>query len=304
MTSPRPVNTPRRCAYLTMDALDDFVSDADLTHEPLRALGWDIRMVSWRATDTDWDQFDLVYICTPWDYQQDPGAFLDTLRAIHDSSAKLVNDLAIVEWNLDKRYLRELEQLGVAIVPSQWHDDFDPHSINQAFAEFGAEKLVIKPVVGANADDTFVLQHPPGPGMIAKLSRLFKDRPHFIQPFIDNVVTEGEFSLFFFGGKYSHTILKTPEDGDFRTQEEHGSTIAASTPPTGLVETAAGVIARVQPEPVYARADFVRAPGHLRNHGEFLLMELELIEPSLYFRTDPESAARFARALDAFMSAG
>ena len=104
--------------------------------------------------------------------------------------------------------------------------------------------------------------------------------------------SEGEYSLFFFGGEYSHAILKKPKPGDFRTQEEHGADILSIEAPAALVETARHVLGVVSPQPVYVRADFVRGAG-----GRFLLMELELIEPALYFRTDPGSAARFASAL-------
>ncbi|KAA9132668.1 hypothetical protein F3N42_05480 [Marinihelvus fidelis] len=283
----------RRCAFLTMDSLEDFVSDADLAIAPMQALGWVVEKVSWRDTAADWDRFDMVYICTPWDYQDAPDAFLAVLRRIDASSARLVNDLAIVEWNLDKRYLREIESRGVAIVPSRWHDRFSVAQVDAAFEAFDAGRMVIKPVVGANADHTYVLERPLEPGLQAQLEQSFSERPHFIQPFIDAVVTEGEYSLFFFGGEYSHAILKTPASGDFRTQEEHGSNIQPVTPPAGLVDTARAALAQVEPAPVYARADFVRDTGDV-----FRVMELELIEPSLYFRTDTDSAARFAAALD------
>ena len=107
--------------------------------------------------------------------------------------------------------------------------------------------------------------------------------------------SEGEYSLFFFGGDYSHAILKKPRAGDFRTQEEHGADILSIEAPAALVETARQVLGVVNPQPVYVRADFVRG-----DDGRFLLMELELIEPSLYLRTDAGAPMRFARAFDAY----
>jgi hypothetical protein len=111
---------------------------------------------------------------------------------------------------------------------------------------------------------------------------------------MDRVLSEGEFSTFFFNGEYSHAILKKPEEGDFRTQEEHGADIRSVEAPQDLVDTAHDVVALVEPLPVYVRADFVRGDDE-----RFLVMELELIEPSLYLRYDPGSAMRFARALAA-----
>ena len=281
----------RRCAYLTMDDISGFVSDAELSFAPMAELGWDVETVPWRS-DVDWDAYELVYICTPWDYQNDVAGFLDVLATIENSSARLVNSLDLVRWNLQKTYLRELEMRGADIVPSRFFERFETARVAACCDAYGSDTIVAKPVVGANADNIFVLTRPLPDDVIAELSRVFADRPFFVQPFVDSVRSEGEYSLFFFGGEYSHAILKKPEPGDFRTQEEHGADILSVEAPTALVETARQVLGVVSPQPVYVRADFVRGAGE-----RFLLMELELIEPALYFRTDPGSAGRFARAL-------
>ena len=117
------------------------------------------------------------------------------------------------------------------------------------------------------------------------------------QPFIKNVQIEGEYSLFFFSNKFSHAILKTPKEKDFRVQEEHGAYIISIKPEKDLLETAATVLKLVEPVPVYARCDFIRAPD-----GRFLLMELEVIEPSLYFRMNSKAAGRFALEFDTYVA--
>ena len=281
----------KRCAYLTMDDIGDFVSDADLSFAPMAELGWQVDMVPWRH-DVDWDDYDLVYICTPWDYQNDVAGFLDVLATIERSSARLCNSLELVRWNLEKTYLKELESRGADIVPSLFFDAFDARRVGACFDRYGTERIVIKPVVGANSDHIFVLQGHPGAEVLEELRRTYARRSFFVQPFVDGVQSEGEYSLFFFGGDYSHAILKKPRSGDFRSQEEHGADILAVDAPTALVEAARGVLGVVSPQPVYVRADFVRGTGE-----RFLLMELELIEPALYFRTDPGSASRFAQSL-------
>lgn len=281
----------RRCAYLTMDDMGDFVSDAELSIASMAELGWAVEMVPWRR-NTDWDVYDLVYICTPWDYQDDVDAFMDVLEAIERSSALLVNSLDLVRWNLEKTYLRELEMRGADIVPSRFFERFDAGRVAACFRAYKADRIVVKPVVGANADHIYVLTEPLSDDAVDGLARVFSDRPFLVQPFIDSVQTEGEFSLFFLGGDYSHAILKKPKPGDFRTQEEHGADILSATAPAELIGGARGVLGVVSPQPVYVRADFVRGRG-----GRFLLMELELIEPSLYLRTDPAAPGRFAAAL-------
>jgi hypothetical protein len=110
----------KRCAYMTMDDFGDFVSDADLSFAPMAELGWEVEMVPWRS-DVDWADYDLVYICTPWDYQNDVAGFIAVLERIEASSAKLVNSLDLVHWNLEKHYLRDVEKRGADIVPSLFH---------------------------------------------------------------------------------------------------------------------------------------------------------------------------------------
>jgi len=283
----------RRCAYLTMDDFGDFVSDADLSFEPMAELGWSAEMVPWRDPDIDWDDFDLVYICTPWDYQNDVAAFLGVLERIESSSAVLVNSVDLVHWNLEKNYLRDLESRGAGIVPSLFHDVFDEGDIAGWFAAHDKDKIVVKPLVGANSDHIVVLTQPVPDAVLDELHQTYAARPFFVQPFVDSVQSEGEYSTFFFNGDYSHAILKKPREGDFRSQEEFGADILGVDAPQALIDTAHDVVALVEPLPVYVRADFVRDGA-----DRFLLMELELIEPSLYLRTDPGSAARFASAIN------
>lgn len=282
-----------------MDDISAFVSDADLSVPAMEKLGWDVEFVSWRASGADWNRYALVYICTPWDYQEDPDAFLDVLGRIERSSALLVNPLDTVRWNLDKRYLIELESKGVAIVPSRWHEAWEARIPEAAFSAFDVDRIVVKPQVGANADHTYVLT----PGNVADLSptlaRAYARRRLFVQPFMAAIEGEGEYSVFYFGGQYSHAIRKTPKSGDFRSQEEHGADIRFAPRDEALCRAAESALAALVPMPVYARADYVRGPD-----DEFLLMELELNEPALYFRVDPGSPARFAAALDAAWRAG
>jgi hypothetical protein len=146
--------------------------------------------------------------------------------------------------------------------------------------------------VSASAKGAFRLDRETAMARAPEIEAYYADRALLAQPFLPAVVDEGEFSLMYFNGAHSHTILKTPKAGDFRVQEEHGGDIRAVSTEPALHTAGDRVLAAIGEAPLYARADFVRT-----SDGEFMLMELELIEPSLYFRTDPESAERFARAL-------
>jgi len=288
---------PIPVAYLSTDQLDGFFVYDDLTHAPLRERGIAVETVSWRDAGADFDRFAAVVVRSTWDYQDDPAAFLRALERIEASSARLFNSLSTMRWNLDKRYLRDLAERGVAIVPTEFVSALGNAELAGAFERLAGEELVVKPSVSANADGTFRLRR----GDAAAAERAFetlRGRVTLLQPFMPAIVDEGEYSLFYFGGSYSHAILKTPAERDFRVQEEHGGRLRAIQPEPALLRCAQTAM-RALPEPtLYARLDFVR---HSRE--DFLLMEAELIEPSLYFQLDEEAPRRFADALKASLTA-
>ena len=247
----------------------------------------------WRNPAHDWDQYDAVYICTPWDYPQDPALFIEVLEAIDASSAHLINPLSLARWTLTKTYLRDLDERGGAVVPSVWCDAFDADEMPGWFDALGSDRIIVKPVIGTNSQHSFLLGRPVTPNQQRELAETFERRAFFVQPFLANVQGEGEYSLFYFNGEYSHAILKVPRRGDYRSQEEHGSEIRSVSASGRLRDAAQRILALVEPQPVYVRIDLVRDDADV-----FRLMELELIEPSLYLRTDAGAAGRFAQAFD------
>jgi glutathione synthase/RimK-type ligase-like ATP-grasp enzyme len=280
---------PARCAFLSMDNLAGYVCDDTLAIPPLDAAGWSVDTVSWRAADVAWETYDGVIIRSTWDYQDDPDAFLSALSHIEASGTRLLNPLSIVRWNLSKRYLADLERRGVPIVPTAWGDRLDEDRIASLFDAFDTPMLVIKPVVSANAKNTFLLRRGEP---AASVAACFSKGAYLAQPFVPAIVDEGEYSLFFFDGAYSHTILKTPAPADFRVQEEHGGRIVPVEPEAALLRRSHDVLDAMNERLLYARVDLVRTP-----ENDLALMELELIEPSLYFRMDAGAPARFAHAL-------
>lgn len=279
-----------------MDSLDDYECYDHLLFEPLAERGWSAEEISWRNKQIDWNRFDAVIIRSPWDYQQDPEAFFEVLKEIDQSSALLENDIDLVEWNIDKTYLRDLEQQGVEIVPSLWRNSFDKQERDSFFEAFSTDEIIIKPTISAGAEDTFRLKKTEETEYIEQLTATFSNRPFMVQPFMRDIVSEGEFSLFYFGDTYSHTILKTPKESDFRVQEEHGGRLQKVEAGEQLLALGDQILTLISPDPLYTRIDLVRT-----DNNTFALMELELIEPSLYFNMDPESAERFARVFDQWM---
>ena len=284
----------RRCAFLTLQDPTGFVIDDELAYGPLLDLGWQVEAVPWNRPGVDWTVYDAVAIRSPWDYQSDPEAFLEVLETIERSGVPLFNDLHTVRGNLNKNYLRDLERQGVPMAPTLWRDRLGTGDLHDLYEELGEEEIVLKPIVGANADGAFWLDCSTVRSRAREVEAYYAEQALLAQPFLWAVLEEGEYSLFYFDGVFSHGVRKTPKAEDFRVQEEHGGFIQPVEPEDSLLRAGDRAFETLEQAPLYARADFVRA----NDGGGFWLMELELIEPSLYFRMDPEAPMRFARALD------
>jgi len=281
-----------RCAFLTMNDLTGYVSDDELAIKHLLDVGWTVEMVSWRK-DYNWSQFDVVVIRSTWDYQNDPDAFFAVLESIDRSNTCLENSLELVRWNMQKTYLRDIALKGTSIVPTLWQEKaVDTQKLGSFFDQLDTEEIIIKPIIGASAGHAFRLTRSQSSKKIPVLEKIFERRAYMVQPFMANIIEEGEFSLIYFEGMHSHTILKTPKTNDFRVQEEHGGNIRPVIAEPELLHSSQNVIDSLPQKPLYARADFVRT-----EQSTFALMELELIEPALYFRMDADSPMRFAHAL-------
>lgn len=284
-----------RVAFLTLEQVADFVIDDHLIVDELQRRGWDAAEVPW-SLPADWGRYDLVVIRSTWDYADRVTEFLATLRAIEASGARLENPRRVVEWNIDKRYLRELEARGVPVVPSVWGNGGTPAVFAGLFTTLQEREIVIKPTISGGAKDTFRLHAPLGDALLQQLVDTFAERDWFAQPFVRTVLGEGEYSLFYFDGQFSHAIRKVPKPGDFRVQEEHGGDIIAQPATPELRRVADQVLTTIAPVPLQARIDLIRL-----DDGALALMEVELIEPSLYLRMDAGAPSRFADALEALL---
>ena len=277
--------------FLSTDNLEDFFVYDELLIPHFETLGWQVSTVSWHCQTVDWDSFDYVIVRSTWDYQQHADAFMQCLECIEQSKAVLLNSLALMQWNIEKYYLRDLAEKQVPIVETCWHEDYSDAAIDSAFLHFDCDTIVIKPVLSANADDTFKLHRNTWRDQAARLSEIFNQRKFMIQPFLDSVVEEGEYSLFYFSGRYSHAIKKVPQKGDFRVQEEHGGSLFSVNADAVQRAVAEQALDAMPQNALYARVDLVR------QSDQWAIMELELIEPSLYFNLDSESPKRFVEAM-------
>lgn len=282
----------RSIAFLTLSQPAGFFIYDKLTFPALKELGFETVEIPWDTPNIDWSKFAAVIIRSTWDYQNRLEEFLAVLQTISDSGTLLLNDLETVRWNIHKSYLEDLKGRGVTIVPTLWRPRLN--SLDGLFEELKADEIVVKPAIGANADATFRVSLRAKRGD-PDILETFADRECMIQPFLPSIISNGEYSLFYFGHEFSHAIVKKPASGDFRVQEEHGGSIETFYPSKEMREQGERVIAALPHETLYARVDLVKLPS------EWAVMEVELIEPSLYFPYDEESPARFARTLLRFV---
>ncbi|MEN0064185.1 MAG: hypothetical protein AAGA48_18690 [Myxococcota bacterium] len=246
-----------------------------------QAAGTTIEAVAWDA-DIDFGRFDAAIIGTTWDYADQLDRFVERLAAITQQCA-LFNPLSMVSWNLDKRYLRDLEARGVACIPTLWVDRADATVIAEAFATLDCDTLVAKRQVGGGAfGQVRLLRGGPVPEL-----------PHamMLQPYLPSIVEEGELSFVFVEGAFSHALRKRPKAGDYRIQSLYGGTEAPLTPAPADLAVAQRVVDALENCPLYGRVDLIRGP-----EGRLCLMELELVEPFLYPVQGPELGKRLIEA--------
>jgi glutathione synthase/RimK-type ligase-like ATP-grasp enzyme len=197
----------------------------------------------------------------------------------------------VLGWNSDKSYLARLEAKGVPIPPTRWTDAVTEADVEAAFDAFGADELVIKPTISGGAWKTLRLKRGEAP----------TDAPDgvaMIQPYLPAIETEGETSLLFFGGRFSHAVNKRPVPGDFRIQVQFGGTYVSVEPSAEAMALAEQVLAAIDGPLLYARIDMTRD-----GEGNWVLMEAELIEPDFYLNNDPRTGAGFAEAVRARLQA-
>ena len=250
--------------------------------------GLELIEIDWRAPLAQFDGMAMVLLGTAWDYQDHPDEFLARLEALAAAGIAVCNSPDVVRWNADKRYLRELEQRGVATVPTLWLEDLDGAGVAGAMDRFGANRIVVKRQVGAGGlgQHSFARTAMPAAGWTM-------GRPCMVQPFLPSVVEEGEYTFLFIDGAFSHGVLKRAAEGEYRIQSLYGGYECDYDPqPADLARAQSVVSALPFAAPLYCRIDMARLPS-----GELAVMEAEMIEPYLYPQQGPRLGNRLAQAV-------
>jgi glutathione synthase/RimK-type ligase-like ATP-grasp enzyme len=270
--------------------LDELFEEDKLLIRGFQAEGVEATSVIWSDADIDWNQFDIALIRSTWDYVDEPDHFLEVLSQIESSSCRLFNPLDAVRWNIDKRYLLDLAAWGAPIIPTYVVSDVEPGVLQDTFFNKGWQTIILKPTVGLGASDSYRVSLQDLEKTLTKLDASPQRREYLVQPFIEDVVTEGEWSFIYFHEQLSHVLLKKPAPNDYRVQGIYGGTIQQADPQPRDQLLAESVKSRLPFDTLYTRLDFVRVEGQLS------VIEVELIEPIFSFHLVPESIQRLIHA--------
>ncbi len=262
----------------------------------LVARGVEVAQPVWNDPEVDWSAFDAVLIRTTWDYTDHLAEFVAWAERV-GASTRLFNPAPVVRWNTHKGYLKELEALGVPLAPTVWLPRGSGVDVRAVCEERSWTRGFVKPMVGATARETLRFTADAEGLDVAQafLERTLAVEDMMLQPYLPAVEQVGERSVIFFGGAPSHGVRKVPVPGDYRVQDDFGASDEPWHPERDELELARRVVAAAESivgPLLYGRVDLLEDA-----RGALLVTELELVEPSLFFRHDPGAPARLVDAL-------
>ncbi|MCS3468897.1 glutathione synthase/RimK-type ligase-like ATP-grasp enzyme [Pseudomonas sp. JUb42] len=262
-------------------------------HAALLGEGFKVDIVPWDSC-VDWRSFDLVFVKSTWDYFSRLPEFLAWVEETQ-AITSLQNPSNVIAWNCDKRYLIDLENAKIPVIPTsyvtQYSSDF---LIEDLLSIYGSEEIVIKPSVSigafgalrAGASSTEAFTH---------LKDLIAVGHALVQPFVGSILDEGEVSLLYFNGVFSHAVRKRPQLGDYRVQDHHGGSVEPYDPEVEEFDVAQLALNIAPGKTMIARVDLVWITG--RPH----IIELELIEPGLFLSSHESAGENLTQAIKSCM---
>jgi glutathione synthase/RimK-type ligase-like ATP-grasp enzyme len=247
--------------------------DDQLLVEPIKKQGFNVKAVAWDDKNVDWSKFDIIVPRSCWNYHLRYEQFMEWLNAIEKLNVPVWNPVPVIRWNSDKKYLRELEYKGIPIIPTVFIEKGEKYNIADIAHHKKWKNLVIKPAIGASSYHLTRIHQNEYIEKQKIFENLIKQSGVLVQPDISSLPEYEEYSFVFIGNIFSHAVKKAPKK---------------------IVAQAEMVIKKINSSLLYARVD-----GIVQN-DTFLLMELELIEPELYFNLYPIAPMRFVEALQSY----
>jgi glutathione synthase/RimK-type ligase-like ATP-grasp enzyme len=278
-------------AFVTYDKQPDATPDDALAAEALRERNCRVDCIPWNRAGIDWASYDMIVLRSCWDYHVYPQEFSSWLDHLQKTGCRVSNPVSVVRDNMHKKYLFDLQRKGVAIPVTFLFAQGNTVNLPGIFEKHGWEKAVIKPAVSAGGVDTWLGTSATMHEDNKELNRLLSGKDMIVQEYSEAIVTAGELSLLFFNGEFSHAVCKTPQPDEFRINTKYKGMIASTDVSVQHIATAARALELYGVDNLYARVDGIV------EHNVFRLMELELIEPAIFFQHAPGSAEEFANAL-------
>ncbi len=282
-----------RIALATCSSLPDWEVDDRPLHAALDARGIEVLHPPWDDPAFDWASCDACLIRTTWDYMERRDEYVAWADRVA-SMTRLFNPAGVVRWNTHKSYLRDLESSGVPITPSVWLEQGTTVDVAAVLSERGWRRAFLKPVIGATARETlrFIADDEGVAEASVHLSRMLASEAMILQPYLSSVELEGEYSVIMIDGALTHAVRKIPVPGDYRVQDDFGARDEPAAMDEEAVKICERILGDIDGDLLYARMDFLRD-----DEGALRLSELEVVEPSLFFRHCATAADRLAAGL-------
>ncbi len=281
--------------YLSNNPNDSYSKNVlledSLLKKALEKKGLKVRRTNWDDNNYDWSKTKYAIFRSTWDYFDRFSEFSKWLNKAKELTT-FINPHELIEWNIDKHYLAELESKGVRIPNSLFIEKGDHRTLKEVISTVEWNEFILKPVISGGGRHTYRFKKGETEKLEVVFAKLLQNESWMIQEFQKQIITKGEVAFMVFGGKYSHAVLKKAKAGDFRVQDDFGGTIYsyhASKEEIAFVEK---VFKSVEPTPTYARVDVL-----WNNENQLCLGEIELIEPELWFRMNGNSAQLCADAI-------
>lgn len=272
---------------------DNILLEYRLLKEALERMGLKVERTYWDDPNYDWSQTRAVVFRTIWDYFERFEEFWPWLQSI-ETKTKLINPMSLIEWNIDKAYLFDLEKRGIPVVPSVLVKKGRSQNLIEITRSMNWTDLVVKPTIAGGGYLTYKYSYAELAGHQAQFDDLVAERDMLVQGYISSITEKGEASLMVFGGEFTHSILKRAKTGDFRVQDDFGGSVHPYEHSPDEVLLAQKVMAQCPEVPAYGRVDIV-----WDDNNQPMVSELEIIEPELWVRQAPWAADHFARAIAA-----
>ncbi len=261
--------------------------------EPLRnALirrGHQIISIPWNGPQEAFYDADIVLLRACWDYCKTPDEFTQWINDLEAAGVNLHNPSQIVLWNMNKRYLLELQSMGTPMPGTLILDSVSNDDVLTQIQSQGWQEAVVKPLVGQGGGGVLRLD-PENFNHWPDLSKTFT--PLVLQEFQSSIGNLGETILIFFEGVFSHAVLRIVAPGEWRSNFRFGARRVKCEVSPRIIEQAQEVLSVLKETPLYARVD------GLVNGDIFTLMELELVEPDLGFVQAPDAAEIFVQHIE------